>query len=130
MDKNQRSVFKLVVLGVLVLGLAVSVSAQGRGRGGGGGRGSGGGSGNAGGRPAGVGVDRGIGNASIRSDGRSDKGLRRLSQVGDRTQGWSALACATPIKNFENIRVLLTRYTSMRMICEAVTRLPLLIIPI
>lgn len=79
MDKNQRSVFKLVVLGVLVLGLAVSVSAQGRGRGGGGGRGSGGGSGNAGGRPAGVGVDRGIGNASIRSDGRSDKGLGNAS---------------------------------------------------
>jgi hypothetical protein len=83
MDKNRLSVFKLVLLTVLVLGLAVAVFAQGRGRGGGGGRGSGVGPG---GPPAGVGVDRGIGNASIRSDGRSDKGLGNAS---DKSSGRS-----------------------------------------
>lgn len=43
------------------------------------GKGHGGGSGNAGGPPAGVGVDRGLGNASSRSGGRSDDGLGNAS---------------------------------------------------
>src|ERR1044072_7938733 len=43
------------------------------------GKGHGGGSGNAGGPPPGVGVDRGLGNASSRSGGRSDDGLGNAS---------------------------------------------------
>jgi len=68
---------KLVLVSLLVLTLATGVFAQGRGRGGGvgGGRGSGG----SGGPPPGVGVDRGIGNASSRSGGRSDDGLSNAS---------------------------------------------------
>ncbi|HJY27137.1 MAG TPA: hypothetical protein VJ306_03810 [Pyrinomonadaceae bacterium] len=68
---------KLVLVSILVLTLATGVFAQGRGRGGGagGGRGSGG----SGGPPPGVGVDRGIGNASSRSGGRSDDGLGNAS---------------------------------------------------
>ena len=86
-------VFRPVFLGVLLLGLATVGFAQGRGHGGGvgGGRSAGGGSG-MGGRPSGVGVDRGVGgssgesagradrgrgNASNRSNGRSDEGLNR-----------------------------------------------------
>lgn len=64
---------KLIVLTILVLVLATGAFAQGRGRGGGGGgRGSGG-------PPTGVGVDRGLGNASGRSGGRSDDGLGNAS---------------------------------------------------
>lgn len=63
---------------VLVLASS-SVVGQGKGRGGGGGRGSGGG-GNVGGPPSGVGVDRGLGNASTRSKGRSDEGLGNASE--------------------------------------------------
>jgi len=68
---------KLLLVSLLVLTLATGVFAQGRGRGGGvgGGRGSGG----SGGPPPGVGVDRGIGNASSRSGGRSDDGLSNAS---------------------------------------------------
>jgi hypothetical protein len=71
---------------VLILGTATAF-AQGRGRGGGvgGGRGPGGG-GNVGGPPAGVGVDRGLGNASTRSKGRSDDGL---SNASDKSNGRS-----------------------------------------
>ncbi len=61
---------------LFVLALTTSAFAQGRGRGGGSGRGSG----NAGGPPPGVGVDRGLGNASSRSNGRSDEGLRTASE--------------------------------------------------
>jgi hypothetical protein len=69
------------VLCVLIAGLTISVFGQGRGRGGGGGRGSGGGGGtHAGGPPPGVGVDRGLGNASDRSDGRSGRGLATASE--------------------------------------------------
>jgi hypothetical protein len=50
-----------------------NILAQGRGNGGGGGRGNGVG------RPATVGVDRGLGNASIKSNGRSDDGLSNAS---------------------------------------------------
>ena len=66
---------KLIVLTVLVLTLATGAFAQGRGRGGG----NGGGRGSGGGPPSGVGVDRGIGNASSRSGGRSDDGLSNAS---------------------------------------------------
>jgi hypothetical protein len=75
MDKNQRLIFKLGLMSIIVLGLALSAFAQGRGRGGG----VGGGRGSGGGPPAGVGVDRGIGNASSRSEGRSDSGLSNAS---------------------------------------------------
>ncbi len=69
------------VLCILVAGLTTSVFGQGRGRGGGGGQGSGGGGGsNAGGPPPGAGVDRGLGNASERSEGRSDRGLATASE--------------------------------------------------
>ena len=64
-------------LSVLVLVLATGIFAQGKGKGGGGGRG--GGSGNGGGPPTGAGVDRGLGNASERSKGRSDDGLSNAS---------------------------------------------------
>lgn len=68
---------KLVLVSLLVLTLATGVFAQGRGRGGG--VGGGRGSGSSGGPPTGVGVDRGIGNASSRSGGRSDDGLSNAS---------------------------------------------------
>lgn len=54
---------------LIVIAAHTDAFSQGRGRGGGGGRGQGGGP------PAGVGVDRGVGNASVRSGGRSDDGL-------------------------------------------------------
>jgi hypothetical protein len=66
-----------VSLCLLVLLVATGAFAQGRGRGGGGGRG--GGSGNAGGPPAGRGVERGHDNASSKSGGRSDEGLNNAS---------------------------------------------------
>jgi len=68
---------KLVLVTLLVLTLATGVFAQGRGRGGGAGGGHG--SGGSGGPPPGVGVDRGLGNASGRSGGRSDDGLSNAS---------------------------------------------------
>jgi len=73
------------LLCLLVLVLATSAFAQGKGKGGGGGgggggsRGNSGSSGHGGGPPAGVGVDRGLGNASERSGGRSDSGLSNAS---------------------------------------------------
>ena len=69
--------FRLLVFfaTALLLCVAADTYAQGRGRGGGGGRPAGVG----GGPPAGTGVDRGIGNASGRSDGRSDDGLGTAS---------------------------------------------------
>ncbi|HEY8224648.1 MAG TPA: hypothetical protein VIG25_05170 [Pyrinomonadaceae bacterium] len=81
MDKKGMTIFRLIVMSALVLGLAVAAAAQGKGRGGGvgGGRGSGGGMGNGGGPPAGVGVERGIGNSSVRSDGRADTGRANAS---------------------------------------------------
>jgi hypothetical protein len=68
---------------LVVISLTASVFAQGRGRGGGG---AGPGAGNAGGPPPGAGVDRGLGNASSRSNGRSDDGLGTAS---DRSNGRS-----------------------------------------
>jgi hypothetical protein len=72
---------KLLLVGLLVLMLATGAFAQGKGRGGGSGKGSGGGSssGHGGGPPSGTGVDRGLGNASDRSGGRSDNGLGKAS---------------------------------------------------
>jgi hypothetical protein len=64
---------------LLVLVLTASAFAQGKGHGGGGGGGRGSGNGNGGGPPSGVGVDRGLGNASERSSGRSDNGLNNAS---------------------------------------------------
>jgi hypothetical protein len=67
---------------LLVVVLATSAFAQGKGKGGGGGSGKGGGSssGHGGGPPTGTGVDRGLGNASERSKGRSDSGLSNASE--------------------------------------------------
>jgi len=66
-----------VSLCLLVFLLATGAFAQGKGRGGGGGRG--GGSGNAGGPPPGRGSERGLNNASDKSNGRSDDGLNNAS---------------------------------------------------
>ena len=77
MDSNKkRLVFNVLLVGVFVLALTTQAAAQGRGRGGGGGRPSNPG----GGKPSGAGVDHGLGNASVRSDGRSDKGLANASE--------------------------------------------------
>jgi len=65
---------------------SMTTAVYGQGKGGGGGRGSGGSAGHTGGPPPGVGVDRGLGNASDRSNGRSDSGLGTAS---DRSNGRS-----------------------------------------
>jgi hypothetical protein len=67
------------LLCLMVLVLATGAFAQGKGKGGGGGGGRGSGSGHGGGPPTGAGVDRGLGNASERSKGRSDDGLSNAS---------------------------------------------------
>jgi hypothetical protein len=79
MDKGRLSIFKLVLFSFLVVTLSLSVMAQGKGRGGGSGGGRGSGSGHAGGPPPSAGVERGIGNSSARSEGRSDKGRENAS---------------------------------------------------
>ena len=80
MHRKMLAVFKLLCFSVLVVGLSSSAIAQGKGRGGGVGGGHGSGAGNAGGGPPpGVGVDRGIGNSSVHSDGRSDNGRNNAS---------------------------------------------------
>jgi len=75
MAKVLQYVVHAAVLSLLVVGLATSIAAQGKGRGGG----VGGGRGSGSGPPSGAGVDRGLGNASDRSDGRSDDGLANAS---------------------------------------------------
>jgi hypothetical protein len=75
MSKLVRKGAYTISLCLLVLLLATGAFAQGKGRGGGGGRGSG----NAGGPPPGTGVDRGLGNSSSRSGGRSDDGRDNAS---------------------------------------------------
>src|SRR5262249_36890219 len=72
----QRGLYSLSVC-LLVLLLVTGAFGQGKSQGRGGGHG--GGSGNAGGPPPGVGVDRGLGNASTHSNGRSDDGLGNAS---------------------------------------------------
>ena len=82
--QNNKSgkLFFAVLLCVVALSLTTSAFGQGKGRGGG----TGGGRGSGGGPPAGGGVDRGLGNASDRSNGRSDDGLGTAS---DRSNGRS-----------------------------------------
>jgi hypothetical protein len=77
-------IMKISLLTVFAVALMFCVAAnsygQGHGRGGGGGNGNVGGGGHpAGGPPSGVGVDRGLGSASIHSNGRSDTGLGNAS---------------------------------------------------
>ena len=81
--KPARFIFAALVCFVA---LSLTTAAYGQGKGGGGGRGSAGSAGSGGGPPAGVGVDRGLGNASGRSNGRSDDGLGTAS---DRSNGRS-----------------------------------------
>lgn len=102
---NQRlgKIVFTTVLWVLIVGLTSSVFGQGRGGGGGGGRGSGGGGGShAGGPPPGAGVDRGLGNASDRSDGRSDRGL---STASSKSQGRSDAGLERARMASANLRV-------------------------
>lgn len=68
----QRGVYALSFC-VLVLLLAPGALGQGKGQS------RGGGGGNAGGQPPGMGADRGLGNASSHSNGRSDDGLNNAS---------------------------------------------------
>lgn len=82
--RNVNRIFYMAL--VCVVGLALATTAFGQGRGRGGGNSGGRGSGNGGGPPAGVGVDRGLGNASTRSNGRSDDGL---SNASTRSEGRS-----------------------------------------
>lgn len=87
MRKLIQKAAKAGLLCLLVLALAVGAFAQGKGKGGGN-KGSGGGSSNrGGGPPPGAGVDRGLGNASERSGGRSDDGL---SNASTKSKGRSA----------------------------------------
>jgi len=87
MKKRQLSnILFAIAASVMVLALATSAFGQGKGRGGGAGGGRGSGMGQPGGPPTGVGVDRGLGNASDRSKGRSDTGLENAS---DRSNGRS-----------------------------------------
>jgi hypothetical protein len=88
-----------ICLCLLVLVLATGAFAQGKGRGGGGGHG--GGSGNAGGPPAGRGVDRGINNASDKSNGRSDNGLNNAS---DKSNGRSDAGLERARRASSNLR--------------------------
>jgi hypothetical protein len=81
-NKRLHGIIYALLTALFVISLTTSVFAQGRGRGGG----AGAGAGNAGGPPPGVGVDRGLGNASSRSNGRSDTGLGTAS---DRSNGRS-----------------------------------------
>jgi hypothetical protein len=74
-SKKEASMSKLLLLTFLVLALATGAFAQGKGHGGG----VGGGRGSGGGPPVGTGADRGLGNASSRSGGRSDDGLGNAS---------------------------------------------------
>ena len=79
MNTKHCALFKIVLFSLLVIALSSSAMAQGKGRGGGGGGGRGSGGGHAGGPPSGVGVERGIGNSSVNSEGRSDKGRDNAS---------------------------------------------------
>ena len=75
MRKSLRRGMYLALVSLAIMMLASTSYAQGKGHGGGGG----GGMGNGGGPPSGVGVDRGLGNASAKSAGRSDNGLENAS---------------------------------------------------
>lgn len=84
MNKLVQNIARTGLLCLLVLTLSVGVFAQGKGRGGGN---KGGSSNRGGGPPPGSGVDRGLGNASERSGGRSDDGL---SNASTKSKGRSA----------------------------------------
>lgn len=103
MSKLVRNGAYTASLCLLVLLLATTAFAQGKsqGRGGGGGAGRGGGMGNAGGPPPGTGVDRGLGNASSRSGGRSDDGLDTAST---RSNGRSDAGLERARKASSNLR--------------------------
>jgi hypothetical protein len=88
---------------LLVLALATGAFAQGKGKGGGGGsgKGSGNSSGHGGGPPSGGGVDRGLGNASEKSRGRSDEGL---SNASSKSNGRSDAGLERARKANDNLR--------------------------
>ena len=86
MSKSVKRAAQIGLFCMLVLALSVGAFAQGKGRGGGASRG-GGSSNRGGGPPTGTGVDRGLGNASERSGGKSDDGL---SNASTRSKGRSA----------------------------------------
>ena len=83
MQKALKMNSRLGLVLLLVAGLQLMASAQGRGRGVGGGQPAGN---PGGGPPSGVGVDRGIGTSSDRSNGRADTGRGMAS---DRSNGRS-----------------------------------------
>ena len=85
MRNKLPGIFYSLLTVVFVIALATTGFSQGRGRGGGVGGGAGAGAGR-GGPPPGIGVDRGLGNASSRSNGRSDDGL---STASDHSNGRS-----------------------------------------
>ncbi len=80
MQKTIKIIVKFGLVFLLMVGLQVVVSAQGRGHGSGGGSSAGG---SGGGPPSGVGVNRGVGNSSDRSNGRSDTGRGTASARSD-----------------------------------------------
>jgi hypothetical protein len=83
MQKALKMIASLGLVFLLIAGVQVMASAQGRGRGAGGGPPAGN---PGGGPPSGVGVDRGIGTSSDRSNGRADTGRGTAS---DRSGGRS-----------------------------------------
>ncbi len=83
MQLQIKRITELLLPLLLVVAMCGVASAQGRGRGGGGGRPTGT---PVGGPPTGVGVDRGIGTSSDRSNGRADTGRGTAS---DRSNGRS-----------------------------------------
>jgi hypothetical protein len=76
----------VLFISLVVIAFAGSVFPQGHGHAGGVGAGRGASSGNGGGPPSGVGVDRGLGNASDRSGGRSDRSKGRSDAGLDRAR--------------------------------------------
>jgi hypothetical protein len=81
MQTSLRVFTRLALVGLLLVGLQAMALAQGRGHGAGGGGGR-----SMGGPPSGVGVDRGLGRSSDRSDGRADMGR---STASNRSNGRS-----------------------------------------
>jgi hypothetical protein len=87
MSNLVQKIVQTGLLCLLVSALAAGAFAQGKGKGGGSKGGGGGSSNRGGGPPPGTGVDRGLGNASERSGGRSDDGL---SNASTKSKGRSA----------------------------------------
>jgi len=103
MRKLLRKAAYLALVSFAILVIAAPSFAQGKGHGGGmgGGRGNAGGMGNGGGPPSGEGVDRGLGNASDRSGGRSNSGLDNAST---RSNGRSDAGLERARRAQENMR--------------------------